>query len=60
MADSTKFFLLFITGLIIVGFGVGGVENSMDTQSLIASLFTAGLGLLSMYLSTIYANKDEQ
>lgn len=59
MANSTKFFLLFMTGLIITGFGVGGVENSMTNRELIASVCTAGLGLLSMYLSTIYANKEQ-
>ena len=59
MANTTKFFLLFMTGLVITGFGVGGVETSENTQALVASVFTAGLGLLSMYLATIYANKDE-
>jgi len=57
MANTTKFFLLFAMGLTITGFGVGGVENSQTAQQLIASSFTAGLGLLAMYLSTIYVKE---
>jgi hypothetical protein len=57
MKSTTKFFLLFVTGLVITGFGVGGVEGSTNTQQLVASVFTAGLGLLMIYLSTIYAEE---
>lgn len=60
MANSTKFFLFFTLGLVITGFGVGGVENSISNEQLIPSIGVAVLGLTLMYLSTVYANKEDQ
>lgn len=59
MANSTKFFILFTLGLVATGFGVGGVENSMTNEQLIPSVGVAMLGLTLMYLSTVYANKED-
>ena len=59
MANSTKFFLFFISGLVITAFGVGGVENSLTFQELVSGISVSGLGLLMMYMSTVYAPKEQ-
>ncbi len=39
-----------IAGIVGAGFGVGGVENSMNTQELIASIGVAVTSLMLMYI----------
>jgi hypothetical protein len=45
--------MLFIAGIILTGFGVGGVEHSQDNSQLLVSTGVAVLGLIAMYASTI-------
>ncbi len=39
-----------IAGIVGAGFGVGGVENSMNTQELIAGIGVAVTSLMLMYI----------
>ena len=48
----------FIVGLVGAGFGVGGVENSIETAELIASIGVAVTSLMLMYMGTLMI-KDE-
>lgn len=43
----------FIVGLVGAGFGVGGVENSIETSQLIASVGVAVTSLMLMYMGTL-------
>lgn len=43
----------FIVGLVGAGFGVGGVENSIETAELIASIGVAVTSLMLMYMGTL-------
>ena len=45
-----------ITGIVGAGFGVGGVENSVETAQLIASIGVAVTSLMLMYLGTLLIN----
>ena len=54
MSHNIKFFLLFITGLIITAGAAGGLDTAETLKDILALTFTAGLGLFSMYLSTFY------
>jgi high-affinity Fe2+/Pb2+ permease len=47
-----------VVGIIGAGFGVGGVENSVATQDLIASIGVALTSLMLMYVGTLMI-KDE-
>ena len=50
---------VFISGLILTMFAVGGVEASVDTEQLTGSLLLAVLGLLAMYAGTLgFRNAD--
>jgi hypothetical protein len=40
---------LFIIGLVVTGFGLGGVENSIEDLELLASLAVSAVGLAIMY-----------
>lgn len=47
-----------ITGIVGAGFGVGGVENSTNTQDLIASIGVAVTSLMLMYLGTLLVKEE--
>ncbi len=47
MSEKSAFFL-FIMGLLMTGFGVGGVEQSISNYELFASVVTALTGLSIM------------
>jgi hypothetical protein len=50
---------VFISGLILTMFAVGGVEASVDTEQLTGSLLLAVIGLLAMYAGTLgFRNAD--
>jgi hypothetical protein len=51
MKTSTAF-AVFILGLIMTMFGVGGVENSIATVDLLSSLAVSCVGLAIMYAAT--------
>lgn len=42
-----------ILGIVGAGFGVGGVENSVETAELIASIGVAVTSLMLMYIGTL-------
>ena len=44
---------LFIFGLLLTMFGVGGVEQSVEDTALLSSVAVAGLGLALMYVATL-------
>jgi hypothetical protein len=46
-------FALFIFGLILTMFGVGGVENSVTDSELLAGVAVSALGLGIMYSGTL-------
>jgi hypothetical protein len=47
-----------IAGIVGVGFGVGGVENSVETKDLIASIGVALTSLMLMYLGTLLVKEE--
>ena len=52
MKTSTAFGL-FIFGLIMTMFGVGGVENSVTDTELLQSVLVSAVGLGLMYCATL-------
>lgn len=50
--------IAFILGLVGTGFGVGGVENSVETEQLIASIGVAVTSLMLMYLGTLLIKEE--
>lgn len=51
--------ILFIFGMILTMFGVGGVEQSVEDTALISSLAVSVLGLLLMYVGTLAVKNGE-
>lgn len=47
-----------VVGLIGAGFGVGGVENSIATQDLIASCGVAVTSLMLMWVGTLMIKNE--
>lgn len=50
--------LAVITGIVGAGFGVGGVENSVETLDLIASIGVAVTSLMLVYLGTLLVREE--
>ena len=46
-------FGLFMFGLLLTMFGVGGIEQSVENTALISSLAVSVLGLALMYVGTL-------
>ena len=47
-----------IAGIVGAGFGVGGVENSMNTADMIASIGVAVTSLMLVYLGTLLVKEE--
>ena len=47
-----------IVGIVGAGFGAGGVENSMNTQDMIASIGVAVTSLMLMYVGTLLVKEE--
>ena len=47
-----------IVGIVGAGFGVGGVENSMNTADMIASIGVAVTSLMLMYVGVQLVKED--
>jgi hypothetical protein len=47
-----------IAGIVGAGFGAGGVENSMNTADMIASIGVAVTSLMLMYLGTLLVKEE--
>jgi hypothetical protein len=58
MKNSTAM-TLFITGLILTMFGVGGIEHSMDNAALFAGIAASAVGMLIMYAGTLAMRVNE-
>ena len=52
-------FLLFVFGLIMTAFGVGGVEHSLTNTELVTAVLVSGLGLALMYVGTLGVRNGE-
>lgn len=52
MSQKESMFL-FVVGLVVTGFGVGGVENSLSDLQLLGSTLVALVGLAVMYCGTL-------
>jgi len=50
--------IAIIAGIVGAGFGVGGVENSVETTDLIASIGVAVTSLMLMYLGTLLVKEE--
>lgn len=46
-------FAMFIFGLVLTMFGVGGIEQSVENTALISSVAVSVLGLALMYVGTL-------
>lgn len=46
-------FAMFMFGLILTMFGVGGIEQSVENTALISSIAVSVLGLALMYVGTV-------
>ena len=44
--------IMFTLGFLLTGFGVGGIENSIETVDLLGALAVATVGLLIMWAGT--------
>ena len=47
-----------IVGIVGAGFGIGGVENSLETAELIASIGVAVTSLMLLYLGTLMVQEE--
>ena len=47
-----------VVGIVGCGFGVGGVENAMTTEDMIASIGVAVTSLMLMYLGTLLVKEE--
>jgi len=58
MKNSTAM-ILFVTGLILTMFGVGGIEHSIDNVGLFAGIAASAVGMLIMYCGTLAMRVNE-
>ena len=58
MKNSTAM-ILFVAGLVLTMFGVGGVENSITDGELLGSVLASLTGLLIMYAGTVAMKVNE-
>lgn len=47
-----------VAGIVGAGFGVGGVENAMTTEDMIASIGVAVTSLMLMYMGTLLVREE--
>jgi hypothetical protein len=50
--------IAIIVGIVGAGFGAGGVENSMTTADMIASIGVAVTSLMLMYVGTLLVKEE--
>lgn len=57
---STKqAFFVFMVGLVVTLFGVGGIENSMTDSELGLGVLVSAVGLLIMWVGTLAVQQAE-
>ena len=59
MSERTAMFLV-VVGLLLTAFGVGGVEQSMDDQGLLAGVAVSLVGTLIMWAGTLGLRNSDQ
>ena len=59
MSERSAMFLV-VTGLLLTAFGVGGVEQSMDDQGLLAGVAVSLVGTLIMWAGTLGLRNSDQ
>ena len=47
-----------VVGIVGAGFGVGGVENAMTTEDMIASIGVAVTSLMLMYMGVLLVKEE--
>ncbi len=52
-------FFIFIVGIIVTMFGVGGIENSLNDVMLIGAALVSMGGLLIAWVGTVMIRHDE-
>lgn len=60
MVTEKQGMFVFVVGLILTMFAVGGVENSITNTELLQSLAVAVTGLACMYCGTVMIKRAEQ
>lgn len=50
--------IAIIAGIVGAGFGVGGVENSIETAELVASIGVAVTSLMLLYIGTLLVREE--
>ncbi len=50
--------IAIIAGILGAGFAIGGVENSLETAELIASIGVAVTSLMLLYLGTLLVREE--
>ena len=59
MSERTAMFLV-VTGLLLTAFGVGGIEQSLDDQGLLAGVAVSLVGTLIMWAGTLGLRNSDQ
>lgn len=49
-----------VTGIVLAMFGVGGIEQSLDNDGLIAGALVSSLGLMIMACGVMMLEQEEQ
>ena len=60
MVTEKQAMFVFVVGLVVTAFGVGGVENSITDTELLQSLAVAAVGLGSMFCATLMLRRAGQ
>ena len=59
MSERTAMFLV-VVGLLLTAFGVGGIEQSLDDQGLLAGVAVSLVGTLIMWAGTLGLRNSDQ
>ena len=59
MSERSAMFLV-VTGLLLTAFGVGGIEQSLDDQGLLAGVAVSLVGTLIMWAGTLGLRNSDQ
>lgn len=60
MVTEKQAMFVFIVGLVVTMFGVGGVENSVTNTELLSSVLVAATGLGCMFCGTLMIKRAGQ
>lgn len=60
MVTEGQGMFVFVVGMIVTMFAVGGVENSITNAELVQSVLVAATGLACMYAGTLMIRRAQQ